>query len=438
MSNTKKASDIVKDAIKLANMGNTRFATHGELTDYINDGFISIYNNLIDKGNEYWLKEATASQNGKGYWLPQDFYRAKSVKCRGHLVPRASRSASGYSIRNGQLFLGDYPSSGSVTLEYYPKPTYISFPSTTVDTILGTGIVTTYKDWYLTSGDCVITNINTKETINTNLSETLDTSAYVYLGEGLICGYDYHGDRYVWDWNGNVIVPLQGCLQGVDGNLYGFSDDEQDLDYAYIYNIVLDAGVGRIKKFPNMDKAVVYQNSDQAINGFMCWNNGNVYFVDFDGNVYESQEPSFFKDWDSGQASLVYLPEWDDNAYAFYYKASNVVEIYTINTETGYLDRLEYKIPGVVNYGLVYFESNRYFISGTMLKRSLVGYEPDTKMDYPDNVFYRALASYIAIQLLAKQGADTTNMKASFSSLVSTFNQSKDSSADYPVISTYY
>lgn len=437
----KKASDIVKESLQLANLGNTTFATHKELENYINDGFFSIYNDLIDKGNEYWLKEAFAQRNNtsaNAYWLPRDFYRAKSVKSCGSLVPRASRSATGYSIRNGQLFMDNY--SGAVKLEYYPKPTYISFPTSTIDTELQDNIVATYKDWYLTI-DCKIHNINTKEEIDTGLSEELNTTDFLRLGEGMIYGVNFQGQRCIWNWQGSLIINLGDELIffGTDGNIYGLSENEPEDEYYYIYNVALDiyTGVRIAKTAINKNDIYLYQNSDSSINGFLCADeNKHFYFVDIDGNKYECPETSsVLFDY---TPTFDQLTDWDDNAYYVVNKYSNVVEIYTINTETGYLDRLEYKVPGTVNYGLIEFDDNFYFITGTLLKTQLVGYEPDTLMDYPNNAFYRALAAYIAIQLLAKQGADTTNMQASFSSLVSTFNQSKDSSADYPVIASYY
>ena len=437
----KKASEIVKESLQLANLGNTTFATHKELENYINDGFFSIYNDLIDKGNEYWLKEAFAQKNNtsaNAYWLPKDFYRAKSVKSCGSLVPRASRSAAGYSIRNGQLFMDNY--SGAVKLEYYPKPTYISFPTSTINTELQGNIVATYKDWYLTD-DCKLHNINTKEEIDTNLSEDLNTTEFTKLGEGTIYGTDFHGKRRIWTWKGSLIIELgdESIFFGVDGNVYGFSEPEPEDGYYYVYNVALDIATGvKIPKTAiNKTDIFLYQNSDCSINGFFCVDgNKHYYFVDLEGNKYECPEMSSVL----LDTPLVFdqITDWDDNAYYVANKYSNIVEIYTINTETGYLDRLEYKVPGTVNYGLIEFDDNLYFITGTLLKIQLVGYEPDTFMDYPDNAFYRALAAYIAIQLLAKQGADTTNIQASFSSLVSTFNQSKDSSADYPVISSYY
>lgn len=437
----KKASDIVKESLQLANLGNTTFATHKELENYINDGFFSIYNDLIDKGNEYWLKEAFAQRNNtsaNAYWLPKDFYRAKSVKSCGSLVPRASRSAAGYSIRNSQLFMDNYP--GAVKLEYYPKPTYISFPTSTIDIELQDNVVATYKDWYLTT-DYKIHNINTKEEIDTRLSEELNITDFVRLGEGVIYGVNYHGQRCLWTWKGSQIIDLGSELIffGTDGNIYGFSENEPADEYYYIYNVALDiyTGVKVLKTAINKNDIYLYQNSDSSINGFLCADVDKLfYFVDMDGNRYECPDASsVLFDY---TPTFDQLTDWDDNAYYVANKYSNVVEIYTINTETGYLDKLEYKVPGTVNYGLIEFDDNLYFITGTMLKNQLVGYEPDTLMDYPDNAFYRALAAYIAIQLLAKQGADTTNMQASFSSLVSTFNQSKDSSADYPVIASYY
>lgn len=436
----KKASNIVKDALNLANLSNTNFCTHKELRDYINDGFTSIYNELIDKGNQYWLKEAFAERNSDGYWLPSDFYRAYNVKAStGSIVPRATRSASGYSIRNNQLFMENY--YGLVKLEYYPKPTYISFPASTIE--LDKNIISVDADnthtWgpYVLTPDRTVINIETKEVFDLT---ALDNQPYL-IGDGWVVYQNQHGDKVLSDFSGNELNSIQGSgyfIPGTSGRPYGYWYDNDD-DISNIWPALIDAE-GPIMSFKGRNQNIIeVADRDENITG--CWwlevEDGDkvaaFHFLDTEGNDY-SVEPSVMKYL--GNPKWNYCPDWSDDTLLF--TTGNNVALLTPNVETGYLDIVEYKVDGVANGGLVEYNENSYFLTTDLMGPKLIGYEPDTLMEYPTNVFYRALAAYIAIQLLSKQSADTTNMQASFQSLVATLNQSKDSSADYPTIAVYY
>jgi hypothetical protein len=437
MSN-KKATNIVKDALNLANLSNTNFCTHKELRDYINDGFTSIYNELIDKGNQYWLKEAFAQRNSDGYWLPADFYRAYNVKAAGSIVPRATRSASGYRIQNNQLFMDNY--YGLVKLEYYPKPTFISFPASTIQLdkqLLSIGSNTLCWGPFVIDDSRVVTNIETKETFDLT---ALENSPYL-IGNGWVAYTDgMTNERVAVDFFGNEISRLESNAYYVtssSGNPYVCSYDSET-NKSYIYSPLVDIE-GPLVTFDGLKNNLFSVfDKDENIIGYWYLDTQDdaitsFHFVDVDENDY-TIKPSVMKYM--GMPRWSYCPDWSDNTMMF--TTGNNVALLTPNTETGYLDIVEYKINTVFNAGLVEYNGNNYFLTASLTEPQLIGYEPDTIMEYPTNVFYRALAAYIAIQLLAKQSADTTNMQASFQSLVATLNQSKDASADYPTIATYY
>lgn len=436
----KKASSIIIDALNLSNLANSSFASHKELREYINDGFTSLYNELANKGNDYWLKEAYAQRatEDSNYWLPRDFYRAKRISAGNYLVPRKTNSANGYSIRNGQLHLDGY--YGFVKLEYYPKPTFISFPSSNIELASPINI---NADHAMTFGPYVVDA--DKTVINLETKEEFDASAIPsevnIMGDGWLASVNSHGEKELYDFRGNSLgVTMQGSgyfILGSSGLPYAKWYDNGD-DVTAIWNALIDSE-GPFMTFPGDNNFLMLVNdSDENIPGvWYCDADGdNIlkwHFLDKEGNDY-SVDAGELNSW--GQFRFGYLPDWSDNS--IYVSSGNKVAILTPNLETGYLDMVEYRVKGVMNSGLVKYNDNYYFLTTDLSKQYLQGYEPDTLMEYPTNVFYRALAAYIAIQLLAKQGTDTTNMQASFSSLVNTLTKSEDNSSDYPVIKNAY
>lgn len=436
----KKASGIVKDAYHLSNLGNTAFATHKELTEYINDGFTSLYNELINKGNDYWLKEAfpASSISGNGdYFLPPDFYRAKNI-CSGHyLIPRKSNSGSGYSIRNGMLHLDCI--GGNIKMEYYPKPTHLSFPSTDIDIpkeLVSIGESTMTWNEYVVDNEKIVTNLETNATFDLS---TLPNEIFG-IGNGFVISTDSHGDKQLYDFNGNDIgSSLQGSgyfILGTSGNPYSMWYDNGD-DVSNVWPAIIDSE-GPFITFSGRNNSVMLINDvDENVPGIWYVEPGENdtikawHFMDKEGNDY-SVDAGELNTW--GTFRFGYCPDWSDNS--IYISSGNKVVLLTL-TDTG-IEMVEYKIPSIMNVGLVKYHNDYYFLTGDFLGYHLKGYEPDTLMEYPTNVFYRALSSYIAIQLLAKQQADTTNMQASFASLVDTLTKAEDNSADYPVIKNFY
>jgi hypothetical protein len=434
----KKASGIVKDAFNLSNLGNTAFATHSELTEYINDGFTSLYNELINKGNDYWLKEAfpASSISGNGdYFLPPDFYRAKNI-CSGHyLIPRKSNSGSGYSIRNGMLHLDGQ--RGNIKMEYYPKPTHLSFPSTDIDIpkeLISMGESTMAWNEYVVDNEKIVTNLET------NAAFDLSTlpNEILGIGNGFVISTDSQGDKQLYDFYGNEVVsPLQSpgyFILGTSGNPYSVLYDSED-NVSTIQSSV--TGETFITFTGRNDYVMLVNDVDENVPGVWSVEPGENdiikawHFMDMEGNDYsvDAKELNTF-----GTFRYGYCSDWSDNS--IYVCSGNKVALLTL-TDTG-IEMVEYRIPSIVNAGLVKYHNDYYYLTGDYLGYHLKGYEPDTLMEYPTNVFYRALSSYIAIQILAKQQADTTNMQASFASLVDTLTKSEDNSADYPVIKNFY
>ena len=73
------ARQLITRAKNLADLRNTSFLDHDELTQYINDSFTTVYNWLIQKGDTQFVKEVELSSgNGVGeyteYELPKDLY----------------------------------------------------------------------------------------------------------------------------------------------------------------------------------------------------------------------------------------------------------------------------------------------------------------------------------------------------------------------------
>lgn len=143
MTNRYTASQIIERALNLADLSNTDFLIHEELTRYINDAWTSVYNWLIKVGDTTFIKEAIlvnpSTFNGyTEYELPEDLYIIKSIKNQmsGSLVPRHAESESinsgTYDIVNDRLRLYGVQSN-PLLLTYWMTPTYISFPDKDVE-----------------------------------------------------------------------------------------------------------------------------------------------------------------------------------------------------------------------------------------------------------------------------------------------------------------
>lgn len=119
------ASQIVTDALNLADLQNTSIPTARENRLNINVALADVYQEAINAGEKYWFEELQVDGNST---LPDDFYQLYDIKdSHGNRIERRQRNSfktdRWYDIRGNILYLNNI--EDTVTLEYFPEPPYL-------------------------------------------------------------------------------------------------------------------------------------------------------------------------------------------------------------------------------------------------------------------------------------------------------------------------
>ena len=137
-SNLTTASKLIRRAKQIADVANSDFLSYEELTEYLNASWKNVYQTVIQYNLNVFTVEANLVGSGGVYKLPFDCYQIKSIKnpYTGIEIPRKADSASmygsHYEIVNDDLLLGN--TRGPVTITYWRKPYFLTFPNATVST----------------------------------------------------------------------------------------------------------------------------------------------------------------------------------------------------------------------------------------------------------------------------------------------------------------
>ena len=137
-SNIVTASKLIRRAKQIADVANSDFLSYNELTDYLNASWKNVYQTIIQYNLNIFTVEANLVGSSGVYKLPFDCYQIKSVKnpYTGVEIPRKADSesmyGSHYEIVNDNLILGS--SCGPVTITYWRKPYFLTFPNATLET----------------------------------------------------------------------------------------------------------------------------------------------------------------------------------------------------------------------------------------------------------------------------------------------------------------
>lgn len=166
-------SQLVKRAKNLADIGNTDFLTHTELTQYVNDAWTTLYQWLINQGDKQFVTEARLQGTGVGnyveYEIPHDLYQIISIKSKwGGLLTRhadsQSRSHNGtYEVINNKIRI--YSGLDDLILTYYRIPLFLTFPDETLRVDLGNKQIISSAGNAVLFSDGEIRNILSGETL---------------------------------------------------------------------------------------------------------------------------------------------------------------------------------------------------------------------------------------------------------------------------------
>ena len=349
----KIASNLIRQAKALANIDNTNSFEFSELFDYLNAAYRDIYVSMIECGDFSYVKELQVS--GGEFALPEDFFqlayvRTSSLYGQGIDLERDYD----YQIRNGCLSVSGF---GSVLIGYYPKPDLITFKAEKKEVTLDDFTPISAWDTMVIDNQARIYDFREESNIKSTASST---GSYI-LGANT---YLNSSTKTVYNFTGNIDNTYTTPILRTDGT---FNED--------LYS------TGHVLGWSNEDGSVEF-----------TVNEGNLYYTDENGTemIAQNYTPGLnarvvFLD---GQFVLVDLKRitWKDGSWQTT-DVSKAQVICKASIETG--------------YGYISKDGNRFFLNGWM---------PETKVDFPNNIFFDMIAYDMAIQMRRKLNMDSSDL----------------------------
>ena len=399
-SNIVTASKLITRAKQIADVANTDFLSYDELVDYLNVSFKNVYQTIIQYNLNVFTVEANLVGSSGVYKLPFDCYQIKSVKnpYTGVEIPRKADSesmyGSHYEIVNDNLVLG--PSCGPVTITYWRKPYFLTFPNATLETNYNkaedTEILDVCKDAIL------VKNAENKYYIKSLLTDSkldlsfIEPNEYekIYLGNNFIIGIN--GSNYeVKDFDGNLVF-----YGDITADYFIKSDD------GLIYIGVLDTDKVNILELDNVTEVASIKFTSKPEN-IICIDD-EFYPVEKDAmpvGIFDCR-PAYT----TPDKNLHLINDQFD-------RSRDIIEFVSIPT----IGKLI-----CTNYGFLDFSGKLY------------SNVPDTQLSFPNNLFFDCISYDLAIRFLCRMNADSSGVENLNRNAWSQLTASIDQNADFQVV----
>lgn len=374
-----KVSDLVKQARSKADLVNSDFITHEDDINIINDIWLDMYQKAIDAGEKFFLKTIDAED---GMELPEDFFQLYEVyNDRGIQIPRRSlseinRGFTAYEIENNRLYLKNINSA--VKIKYFPKPATLTYPFKPRKYSLdGAFIVGKGSKVYSSTG---VFDLETQEFEAYHFNES-DTGSQWYLFQ-VYDDYIVVSDKPL---NNDKTVSLDAVykvydIQTLDFviSLYAGQIPIQDINgklyiYKYAYNTAFDL----------QNNSIEIPESPSPDNKFYS----NMVLID---NTI-SNLGGYFNFWEEN-GSMVFTDT--DNLIKRYYPLDNELE------------PLPFTQRGVL------LEDDPISGKGIWFNNTLYSTSKDMLLNYPNNLFFSAIAYRLAVDYKIKQNEDAAQLSA--------------------------
>ena len=407
-SNIITAESLVKRAKQIADVSNSDFLSYDELVKYLNNSFLNVYQTIIQYNLNVFTVEANLVGSGGVYKLPFDCYQIKSVKnpYTGIEIPRKADSASmygsHYEIVNDNLILGN--TCGPVTITYWRKPYFLTFPNATVSTAYSKAedkeILDVCKDAILIKGvedNYYIKSLLTDSKLDLSFIEPNEYEKF-YLGNNFIVGVKEittsaehaHVAYVVKDFYGNMIVE----------NDMGIADYVIKSDDGLIYFGIYDEdGVNIIE----LDGTTAIDHISSKPDNIICIDN-EFYPVEKGAmpiGIFDCR-PAYT----TPDKKLHLINEQFD-------RSKDIVEFVSIPTMGKLI---------CTNYGFLDFSGKLY------------SNVPDTQLSFPNNIFFDCISYDLAIRFLCKMNADSSGVENLNRNAWNQLTASIDQNADFPRI----
>ena len=399
-SNIVTASKLVRRAKQIADVANSDFLSYNELTDYLNASWKNVYQTIIQYNLNIFTVEANLVGSSGVYKLPFDCYQIKSVKnpYTGVEIPRKADSesmyGSHYEIVNNNLILG--PSCGPVTITYWRKPYFLTFPNATLETNYNksedTEILDVCKDAILVKdaeNKYYIKSLLTDSKLDLSFIEPNEYEK-IYLGNNFIIGIN--GSAYeVKDFNGNLVF-----YGDITADYFIKSDN------GLIYIGVLDVDKVKILELDNVTEVASIKFTSKPEN-IICIDD-EFYFVEKDAmpvGIFDCR-PAYT----TPDKNLHLINDQFD-------RSRDIIEFVSVPT----IGKLI-----CTNYGFLDFSGKLY------------SNVPDTQLSFPNNLFFDCISYDLAIRFLCKMNADSSGVENLNRNAWSQLTAAIDQNADFQVV----
>ena len=396
-SNIVTASKLIRRAKQIADVANSDFLSYNELTDYLNASWKNVYQTIIQYNLNIFTVDANLVGSSGVYKLPFDCYQIKSVKnpYTGVEIPRKADSesmyGSHYEIVNDNLVLGS--SCGPVTITYWRKPYFLTFPNATLETNYNksedTEILDVCKDAILVKdaeNKYYIKSLLTDSKLDLSFIEPNEYEK-IYLGNNFIVGIN--GSNYeVKDFYGNLVFHGE-----ITADYFIKSDD------GVIYIGVLDTDKVNILELDNATEVTSIKFTSKPEN-IICIDN-EFYFVEKDAmpiGIFDCR-PAYT----TPDKNLHLINDQFD-------RSRDIIEFVSIPT----IGKLI-----CTNYGFLDFSGKLY------------SNVPDTQLSFPNNLFFDCISYDLAIRFLCKMNADSSGVENLNRNAWNQLTASIDQNADF-------
>lgn len=342
-------------------MDNTNSFSFAELFDYLNAAYREVYVSMIEIGDLNYVKDLSVSGSTE-FALPDDFFQLAYLRTGGIYGDFTDLERDyDYVIKNGTIKLND---TVNVTLGYYTTPEVITFKPSKVEIELP---ITPISGW------------------GVNL---IDANGKIY---------DFRTEAYVKETEtsvGSYILGANTYLNTTpESNKYSVYDFNDDLDSEYTTPILRTDGTF------NED---IYSTGHR-----FGWGNedGSIEYTVFEGSLYYTDEEG------TNLIAENYTPGL--NAKILFYEGKFVlVDLNRINYPDGSWETTD--VPKARVLTKTSLETGYGYLAKDGLKWFLVGFLPETKIDFPNNIFFDMMAYDIAIQMRRKANMDSSDLQAGY------------------------
>ena len=395
------ANEIVKRAEQLADLQNSDFIGDDEKAYLLNEAWTGIYQKIIESNSKQWLKRITVTD---GMRLPGDLYQISSVYA-GNPDSPVMKGYDGYEIENKRIRL-HFSTANVVYLEYYPVPETINFKTDDKYEVhpLSKPVIFTNEDNYIGEDNNIYIDGIARAAYKT------DTARISVRNGSIGVGYtSYKQTETVkllstkfYDLKGNLVISRDIS----DGPLYIIGDTIQ-------YDKVVGSGYidNCIALISDTNEHVMYQIVMQLSYYDEKNVNRKIEIYDINGNKI---------------SPLVGSTVTEDKIVCSLYCRDDGLYFMTRDALSTEIDNFLTRCRGDITerfsttpYEPLCFVDDRHILSriitaddSSKYRYYLIGYGPDTKFDYPNNIYYTLLAYTLAVSFKIKQQGDTAALSA--------------------------